>query len=55
VKREVIMLEVGITCQDNLQTTESENTRMYDLLAKAVGLNYKCEVRIIPYVMTWDG
>ncbi|KAF9762359.1 hypothetical protein NGRA_2079, partial [Nosema granulosis] len=32
-----------------------EKTRKYDLLANEVGLMYKCKVRIIPYVMTWDG
>jgi hypothetical protein len=26
-----------------------------DLLAKELGLVYKCKTRIIPYVMTWDG
>ena len=30
-KREIILIEVGITNQDLLQTTESENMRKYDL------------------------
>ena len=30
---------------------ELEKTRKYDLLS----LIYKCKVRIIPYVVTWDG
>ena len=34
---------------------ESEKERKYELLGRAVGSTYRCEVRIIPYVMTWDG
>ena len=29
--------------------------RKYDLLANELSLIYKCKVKIIPYVMTWDG
>lgn len=53
--REVILVEVGITSQDSLQKVESEKVRKYDILAKELGLMYKCRSRIIPYVMTWDG
>ena len=53
-KREIILIEVGITNQDLLQTTESEKMRKYDLLANELGTLYKCKI-IIPYVMTWDG
>jgi hypothetical protein len=55
VKREIVIVEVGITSQDNLPAVENEKERKYDLLAKTVGANYRCGVRIIPYVMTWDG
>ena len=34
--REIILIEVGITSQDNLQTVEAENKRKYELLANAV-------------------
>ena len=36
-KREIILIEVGITNQDLLQTTESEKMRKYDLLANEFG------------------
>lgn len=29
--------------------------RKYDLLANELSMMYKCKVRIVPYVMTWDG
>ncbi|KAM0677151.1 hypothetical protein BDAP_000649 [Binucleata daphniae] len=29
--------------------------RMYDLVANELAMMYKCRVRILPYVMTWDG
>ena len=54
-RREIVLIEVGITSQDRLQTVETEKTRKYDLLANKLGLEYKCKTRIIPYVMTWDG
>ncbi|KAM0687072.1 hypothetical protein COBT_001696, partial [Conglomerata obtusa] len=27
----------------------------YDILAKELGMIYKCNSRIVPYVITWDG
>jgi hypothetical protein len=38
-----------------LLTVEAEKTRKYELLAKELGMIYKCKARVIPYVMTWDG
>ncbi len=55
VKKEISIIEVGITSQDSLQTVELEKSRKYDLLANELGLINKCKTRIIPYVMTWDG
>jgi hypothetical protein len=52
---EIIIIEVGITSQDQLQKVEAEKYRKYDLLAKEFGILYKCSTRVIPYVMTWDG
>ena len=55
IQNEIIIIEIGITSIDNLKTVEMEKTRKYDLLAKELGLIYKCTTRIIPYVFTWDG
>jgi hypothetical protein len=52
---EMTIIEVGITSQDQLQKVEAEKHRKYDLLAKELGILYKCRTRIIPYVMTRDG
>jgi hypothetical protein len=52
---EITIIEVGITSQDQLQKVEAEKYRKYDLLAKELGILYKCRTRIIPHVMTWDG
>ncbi|KAF7684304.1 hypothetical protein TCON_0511 [Astathelohania contejeani] len=54
-ENEIILVEVGITSQDNLQIVETEKKRKYDLLANELGLLYKAKTKIISYVMTWDG
>ncbi len=52
---EITIVEVGITSQTCLQTVETEKLRKYDLLANELGQIHKCKVKIIPYVITWDG
>ncbi|KAF7684226.1 hypothetical protein TCON_0572 [Astathelohania contejeani] len=56
-KREnmIILVEIGITSQDNLQQVEAEKKRKYDLLANELGILYKAKTKIIPYVFTWEG
>ena len=54
-KNEIMLIEVGITNQDLLNSVENEKMRKYDLLANELALMYKCKVRVVPYVMTWDG
>ncbi|KAF7680935.1 hypothetical protein TCON_2444 [Astathelohania contejeani] len=54
-ENEIILVEVGITSQDNLQIVETEKKRKYDFLANELGLLYKAKTKIIPYVITWDG
>ncbi|KAF7676620.1 hypothetical protein TCON_2670, partial [Astathelohania contejeani] len=54
-ENEIILVEIGITSQDNLQIVETEKKRKYDFLANELGLLYKAKTKIIPYVMTWDG
>ena len=54
-KKEIMIIKIGITNQDLLNTVENEKMRKYDLLANEISLIYKCKVKIIPYVMTWDG
>lgn len=49
------MVEIGITNKDRLKTIETEKYRKYDLLKNELGMMHKCEVEVIPYVMTWDG
>jgi len=54
-RKEITLIEVGITNLDLLTQVENEKTRKYDLIANEVALSYKCKVKIIPYVMTWEG
>ena len=54
-KRKEIIIEIGITSQDQLSIVENEKMRKYDVLAKEMGAMHGCKTRIIPYVMTWDG
>ena len=54
-RKEVILIEIGITSQDRLMTVETEKKRKYDVLANKLGMEMNCKTKIIPYVMTWDG
>ncbi|WUR03840.1 reverse transcriptase [Vairimorpha necatrix] len=54
-KKEILIVEVGITNQDRLTIVENEKLRKFDLLANELGLIHKSHTRIVPYVMTWDG
>ena len=54
-RKEIIIIEIGITSQDQLSIVENEKMRKYDVLAKEMGAMHGCKTRIIPYVMTWDG
>eukprot|EP00734_Pompholyxophrys_sp_LG126_P000377 Pompholyxophrys_sp_v1_NODE_145_length_1573_cov_1.496047.p1 type:complete len:206 gc:universal NODE_145_length_1573_cov_1.496047:1181-564(-) len=54
-RREIILIEVGITSQDQLTIVENEKKRKYDVLANEMGAMHKCRTKIIPYVLTWDG
>lgn len=54
-RKEIILIEVGITSQDRLQIVETEKKRKYDVLANELGLQHKAKTKIIPWVMTWDG
>ena len=54
-RREIIIIEVGITSQDQLNIVENEKRRKYDVLANEMGAMHNCKTRIIPYVLTWDG
>jgi hypothetical protein len=54
VENEIIIVEVGITSQDQLQTVEVGKIRKYTL-AKELRMIYKCKTTIIPNVLTWNG
>ncbi|KAI4291705.1 hypothetical protein PAPHI01_0979 [Pancytospora philotis] len=50
-RREIILIEVGITSQDHLVTVGIEKTRKYDVLANKFGAEYCCKTMIILYIM----
>lgn len=50
-KREIILIEIRITCQDKLQTLETEKMMKYDISTNKISLIYKRNVKIIPSVM----
>ncbi|VDN02892.1 unnamed protein product [Thelazia callipaeda] len=54
-RREVILIEVGITNQEELTAVETGKKRKYDVLASKVGSEMKCRTKTIPYAMTCDG
>ena len=53
--KEITLIEVGITNQDLLTQVENKKSMTNDLVANELDLIYKCKVKIIPYVMTWEG
>ena len=55
IKREIIVVEVGITSYNNLRTVETEKPRKYDLLANYLSGLHGFKTKIIPFVITWDG
>ena len=44
--------EFAAGVRDELEATKA---RKYDLLAGEISSMYKCQTKIMPYVMTWDG
>ena len=54
-RKEITLIEIGITNLDLLTQVENEKSRKYDLIANELALTYKCKVKIVPFVMTWDG
>ena len=54
-RKEITLIEIGITNLGLLTQVENEKLRKYDILANEISLEYKCKVNIIPYVMTWEG
>ncbi|KAK1939482.1 hypothetical protein X943_000424 [Babesia divergens] len=57
-KNRITVVEVGVTCQDNLEQVEIEKKHKYEALKKQMEhhkWNKNTEIRLIPYVMTCDG
>ena len=54
-EKEILIIEIGVTSQDNLQQVESEKLRKYDVLANELSLIYGYKSKIIPFVITCDG
>lgn len=55
VYNQILIVEIGITSQENIKTVETEKTRKYELLSKEMGQIYQSSVVIVPYVFTWEG
>ncbi|KAI5168551.1 hypothetical protein PAEPH01_0224 [Pancytospora epiphaga] len=54
-RREITLIEGGITSQDRLVTVETEKMHKYDVFANKLGQECGCRTHTILYVMTWDG
>jgi hypothetical protein len=48
-RKEITLIEVGITNLDMLSQVENDKTRKYDSIANYITYKYK----VVPYVMTW--
>ena len=53
-RKEAVLIEIGVTNQDQLQTVETKKAHKYDLLAGETQMIYKCMVKITLYVIAWD-
>ena len=53
--RKITIIEVGVTNRDILKQVEVNKYRKYQQLVNELGVMYKMETKIIPYVITWDG
>ncbi|KAI5176648.1 hypothetical protein PAEPH01_2411 [Pancytospora epiphaga] len=51
-RREITLIEAGITSQERLVTVETEKMHKYDILANKLGQEYGCRTCVILYVMT---
>ncbi|KAK1933069.1 hypothetical protein X943_002039 [Babesia divergens] len=57
-KNVITLVEVGITCQDNLGQVERDKEAKYKALTEQMGnhkMNALTTIEVVPYVMTWDG
>ncbi|KAI5150636.1 hypothetical protein ENBRE01_1614 [Enteropsectra breve] len=55
IRNVITIIEIGVTNKELLKKVEKEKKWKYALLARELKNMYKCEVNIIPYVMTWEG
>ncbi|KAK1939649.1 hypothetical protein X943_001966 [Babesia divergens] len=57
-KNVITLVEVGITCQDNLGQVERDKEAKYKALTEQMGnhkMNALTTIEVVPYVMAWDG
>jgi hypothetical protein len=56
VRKEIMLVEVGITSKHNLASVETTKSRKYETLANELQLIYpQTKVTTVPVVLTWDG
>ncbi|XP_029654827.1 uncharacterized protein LOC115228368 [Octopus sinensis] len=55
MRNTITLIEVGITSQNFLKQVEVEKFHKYDFLANELGAIHRAKVKIIPFVLTWDG
>lgn len=55
LKKEVVIVEVGISSIDNLRVVEVVKKNKYDMLASSYSFMKQYKAVIILYVVTWDG
>ncbi|KAI5151602.1 hypothetical protein ENBRE01_2250, partial [Enteropsectra breve] len=51
----ITIIEVGVTNKEILHKVETDKKHKYETLGKELKSMYKCDIVIIPYVITWDG
>ncbi|XP_029656112.1 uncharacterized protein LOC115230003 [Octopus sinensis] len=51
---QIWLIEIRVTCMDNLKAVEVEKLHKYDILTGELVIIYKSKVKILPIVITWD-
>lgn len=55
VKKTITLIEIGVTCSENLTMVERDKKVKYELLLRELECIYKYKCRVVPFVCSWDG
>ncbi|KAG0435770.1 LINE-1 retrotransposable element ORF2 protein [Dictyocoela muelleri] len=51
----IYIIDIGISSISNIKSYEIEKIEKYKILARELMILEKCDVQIVPYIVSWDG